>query len=226
MDPANPLSPDPRRDGSGLVAYKVHPFQVRPSPPFTLLQPGNLLDGMRGLGFRPSMLVLATVGNSPADVTAQSPAPFPNINDGGITVQLYGLLPSGGYWLRRFTLAAYRSAVFDISAYEDVRIEVLNSTLQTFGVAGQIGDYELKTTPRDPLLLSEVYETAARYDVPPGAVEMFPGQNDPAFAWRGVGVPVSFNMPEPVAVGTPTTPKGQLFVTSIANYQAVWRIER
>ena len=210
------LVADPRE----LRPFRVLPI-VRPAVPARAVALGSLFDGARLPDFHPMTLVIGTVGGMQTDLA--DGLPQVGVADGGTTIEVKGTTP-GGWWTRRFTLSAFRMVVLDVSPFTDVSLQVLGSNLLGFGLGGHISDYPIQSTPSEPLLLSESYATIGRYDVPPGADQLFPAVADAGFSWRGALI--GLNIADPAVVGATMTVRGQLFNTSVANFAGVWRIAR
>jgi len=190
--------------------------------------PQRILEGTADYDWKPNTLYVG-IGRPdpplpPISVSAGNPA---------ATFRIKGL-HHGASYVRDFALSPGDQVEIDICAFDDIAVEVIGSDLPLQG--GQlpsaltpfciVTDREVAGRERPWVILPLLIPTAGTYRVPFGAVQFFPGTNDPNFQWvssdrsgNQITIPQAIAPPQEIEV------KGEYFVTSVANVNCVWRIQ-
>lgn len=184
----------------------------------------NYFDGVVSADFHPCILIVsATAQAFMPDETIQNPAPRVAAA-GAITVQVAGILESGGQYYRRFQIPVNRAYRLDIEFLQSLRVDVLGSTLINGVLWGVVTERSSSIQVADVAYFSEEYAAAGRYLTPPGADLVTAVAADGGFAWELSTINATFNLTDALAAGVPVDVKSGLFVTTVANLRLAWRI--
>jgi hypothetical protein len=190
-------------------------------------QAGAIVAGTRDLDFRPMTAHIGVSVGMTTDFDWNNPVPPPAVAGtvGDLVVQVKGLLGGPQWYLRRFAVPIWRVVAFDISAYQDVEIDVLRCSIPNAQVNVVISNRPVNANIPEVLIYGEQYGAAATYLIPPGAQGFVSDVADAGFQWltmtqTGTIVTIA----APVVANTAQLVQGTHFVTAVANWRASWRI--
>jgi len=202
------------------VPYRMQGFRLRARSRTTPVQPGTVIDGVGGLGWVPWTLILGASTSRRSDLRNNL---GPNQYTGSMTVQLSGLLADGFVYLRRFSLGPFRSMLLDVSAFRDLSVVVIKSTINGADCVANVTNHPINSKPLEWALLDEGYSGAGRYLVPPGARYLVPHVGDVGLQWSMDGAALYPELGGAIP-GTLTDVKGTYVHTTAGNFGATWRV--
>lgn len=207
--------------------------------PTGIAPPGTLIDGTKSIvdqttkqPFKARTLSFQAVPNPGQNVDVSIGTELPPTGPlGGMVIQVKGQIEGGGWYLRRLSIGPWRALEFDISTWHGVTVELLKSTLTNYDLVGAISNRSNQSGERlTEWIYAEEYGAAGVYNVPPGALKLWPETGDGGFSWTAY----TFTPPS-AGVGFVTIPdaqlpsiesdvKGSAFTTTVAGFRAIWRI--
>ena len=205
--------------------WKNQPYPAPKAPAGGTIA-GIVVDGIGGLAWKPCSAFFSIVhAGQNQEVTSAAPNPPVNPPSNVVILQVLGLLGNGGQYERRFILPVYRTVCMDVSAFQDIRVNVLYADLlQSDTLYVNVTNKPMDVHQWEPVTYQETYAAPGRYLVPPGADRLFSAGLDAGFSWSGRSAAAPVAIPDPLLAGDERDVRAAAFTTTVGNLSLSWRL--